>query len=132
MLAVDRCFAFRPDVVATVLDDGAILLDLQSKFFYELDATGWALAALFETGASVDDVLAQGRRWGAPREDEAAIYAMIETLIAENLISPGGPATAPLGIAAPGTWTRPTIQKQHEPLQQIMMSAFDPSVPLLE
>ena len=46
MLAIDQYYAFRPDVVATVLDDGAILLDLETKFFYELDATAWALASL--------------------------------------------------------------------------------------
>src|ERR1700691_3716121 len=30
----DRCWKLRPDVVATVLNDGAVLLDLQSNFFF--------------------------------------------------------------------------------------------------
>lgn len=132
MLAIDQYYAFRPDVVATVLDDGAILLDLETKFFYELDATAWALASLFETGASTDDVLAQSRQWGAPGADESAIRDVVETLVAEKLIVPSSEAPSTTAAAAPAAWTRPSIHKQEQPLQQIMMSAFDPSVPLLE
>jgi hypothetical protein len=126
----------RPDVVSTVLDDGAILLDLETKYFYELDAAGWALAAMFEEGSDLESVLAQSRSWGATSDDEPAIRNLIETLISENLIVPGDESTAAAigapAIDAPPKWTRPTIRKQEQPLQQIMMSAFDPSVPLLE
>lgn len=130
MLTVE-CYALRPDVVSTVLDDGAILLDLETKYFYELDAAGWALAAMFEEGCDLEHVLAQSRAWGATSDDEPAIRALVETLIAEKLIVPGSETSA-AAVDAPARWTRPTIRKQEQPLQQIMMSAFDPSVPLLE
>jgi hypothetical protein len=32
----------------------------------------------------------------------------------------------------PGPWAPPTLQKQAEPLQRVIVSAFDPSVPLAE
>jgi hypothetical protein len=132
MLTNEGCYAFRDDVVSTVLDDGAILLDLETKFFYELDATGWALAAMFENGASIQSVLERSREWGAPSGDEPAIRAVIDTLVAEKLIVPGSEAAVAPEVDAPAAWTSPSIIKQEQPLQQIMMSAFDPSVPLLE
>ncbi len=33
----EAAFRLRPDVVATVLDGGALLLDLESKYFYLLN-----------------------------------------------------------------------------------------------
>ena len=37
----------RPDVVATVLEDGAVLLDLETKYFYSVNPSGWAILQLF-------------------------------------------------------------------------------------
>jgi len=128
-----RC-EFRPDVVATVIDDGAVLLDLETKYFYRLNRTGWAIAQLFESGATPQDVHAYCRAAGATASDQASVSALIDTLLRDNLIevSDGPPQTSPSEQAVAIDWSPPTIEKQAEPLQRVIISAFDPSVPLVE
>lgn len=127
-------YVFRPDAVATVLEDGAVLLDLETKYFYRLNRTGWAIAQLFECGASLQDVLAHCQALGAPASEEAAITSVVEALANDNLIEASfSPADdPPNGPLSPVPWTAPTIEKQAEPLQRVIISAFDPSVPLVE
>lgn len=132
MITTGRCLAFRPDVVATLLDDGAVLLDLETKYFYELNRTGWDVASLFERGASEESVLEQCRAWGAPEADEDAIRAVIAALCNDGLVEGVLDAAAAPAPAASGAWVPPTIERQAEPLQKIIISAFDPSVPLVE
>jgi hypothetical protein len=129
-------FALRPDVVATLLDEGAVLLDLESKYFYRLNRTGWQIAQCFESGATLDEVKAYCRALGASPNDDAAIGAVLDVLTQDRLVeasvdaaadSPSVPAN---DAAAP--WSPPTIEKQAEPLQRVIISAFDPSVPLVE
>jgi len=127
-------YELRPDVVATMLEDGAVLLDLETKYFYRLNRTGWAITQLFESGASLHDVLARCQALGAPASDEASIVSVVEVLSRDNLVCAsestenGAPAAAASAIA----WIKPTIEKQAEPLQRVIVSAFDPSVPLVE
>jgi hypothetical protein len=122
----------RPDVVATVLSDGAVILDLRSKFFYSANPTGWAIAQMFETGATRAEVHAAGQRWGAGITDVPAINGVIDQMISEGLIEPvetPTPVTASVTVAA---WIPPALSKHREPLQRIMVSAFDPGMPLAE
>ena len=132
MITTGRCLAFRPDVVATLLDDGAVLLDLETKYFYELNRTGWDVASCFERGASEESVVEQCRAWGAPPEDDDAIRAVIAALRDDGLVEDVLDAATTPAPGASGPWTRPTIERQAEPLQKIIISAFDPSVPLVE
>jgi hypothetical protein len=122
----------RPDVVATVLDKGAVLLDLESKYFYSANAGAWAIIQMFENGAGFEQVSAQCRIWGASDEDMLAVQEVLETLQSERLLEeclpPHDQATTPSDIS----WSRPALEKHSEPLQKIMVSAFDPSIPLAE
>jgi hypothetical protein len=124
--------ALRPDVVATVLDDGAILLDLESKYFYALNASGWALVQLLESGATASDVERRSKEWGAPADGSVAgfiarlqEYGLLETC-------DGGGDLAAAVDDPPRPWMAPTVEQQAEPLQHVIVSAFDPSVPLAE
>ncbi len=127
-------FELRSDVVATVLEDGAVLLDLETKYFYRLNRTGWAIAQLFESGATMDEVWAYCRSLGAPSEDDAAVTALITVLSRDNLIEASRvPSSVSQGPDTPEQpWSTPTIERQAEPLQRVIISAFDPSVPLVE
>jgi hypothetical protein len=122
----------RPDVVGTVIEDGAVLLDLESNYFYEVNCTGWAILQMFEAGTTRDRALSQCQQWGAGPHDADALAAFLDTLITEKLVvaSEGPTATAEATLA--GTWSPPTIQKAPEALQRIMKSAFDPTLPLAE
>ena len=128
-----RRYALRPDVVATVLEDGAVLLDLESKYFYRLNASGWFIVQAFENGASLHEVLASCRVAGALPADEHHIDALMEALLHDRLIEETEDEEPLAERAAQlSRWTPPQIEKQSQPLQKVIISAFDPSVPLVE
>lgn len=131
--SLDRAaFALRPDVVATVLDDGAVLLDLETKYFYALNASGWSLAQLFESGATAADAERFARASGAAPDDGVRrfVTALVDYGLVEE-IAEGAEADVTV-VAAPARWSPPTVERQAEPLQQVIASAFDPSMPLAE
>jgi hypothetical protein len=129
--AITTGFALRPDVVATILDHGALLLDLDSKYFYLLNPSGWAVTQLFEDGASVDHALDRAKDWGASEGDLAGVRAMVEQMHSERLIEPAN-GIANVAGAAPVEWQPVSLERQAEPLQKVIVSAFDPSIPLAE
>jgi hypothetical protein len=119
----------RSTISVAALDDGAVLLDLESKYFYALNGSGWAIVQLFESNASVEQATQHARTWGAPGDDVAAF---LERLLAYDLLEPAAaPAVVPETTFS-GPWSVPTIERQAEPLQNVMVSAFDPSIPLAE
>jgi hypothetical protein len=122
--------SLRSTISAGVIDDGAVLLDLESKYFYVLNGTGWAVTRLFESGASVDDALRAARKWGAP--DDASVAAFIEQLKEFDFLEPAGSQETAEDAPWNGPWTAPTVERQAEPLQNVMVTAFDPSIPLAE
>ncbi len=124
-------FALRPDVVATILDHGALLLDLDSKYFYLLNPSGWAITQLFEDGASVDHALERARTWGATDADLDAVTAMVDHMQSERLIQPATVVANTAGTP-PTEWQPVSLERQAEPLQKVIVSAFDPSIPLAE
>ena len=122
----------RADVVATVLNEGAVILDLRSKFFFSANPTAWAIAQMFEMGATRAEVHAASRHWGAGPADAPMIDGLMDQMMAEGLVEPVAvAATAVAGIAV-SAWILPTLSKHQEPLQRIMVSAFDPGMPLAE
>jgi hypothetical protein len=124
-------YQLRADVVATVLDHGALLLDLDSKYFYLLNPSGWAVAQLFEDGATVDHVLERSRAWGASEGDLDGVRVQIRRMSAEGLLEP---AAMPINTVGEGVanWEPVSFERQPEPLQKVIVSAFDPSIPLAE
>ena len=64
--------------------------------------------------------------------DVASLETFFELLTSEDLVEPAPSAGWDERLAVPGEWANPVLQKHKEPLQRIMMSAFDPSVPLAE
>ncbi len=129
--AAGGAYVLRDDVVATVLDHGALLLDLDSKYFYLLNPSGWAVTQLFEDGATLDHAVSRAHTWGAPDSDLPGVRSTLVAMIAEHLLEP---ADAPANAAgeAPGTWEPVRFERQAEPLQKVIVSAFDPSIPLAE
>jgi hypothetical protein len=121
----------RSTVAPAVLDDGAVLLDLESKFFYELNRSGWAIASMFETGATSADVEHQCAAWGCDDLDEVRRFvSQLEEY--DLLVRSERPSAGWKPAAQRGPWTPPTIERQLEPLQNVIVSAFDPSIPLAE
>jgi hypothetical protein len=127
-VAATQMLTLRPTIAAAVLDDGAVLLDLTSKYFYSLNGSAWAIVQLFETGASAADAERQCAAWGG---DEAA--AFIAQLMRYDLLEAA--AAGAVTVEPPayhGPWIAPVIEQQAEPLERVIVSAFDPSIPLAE
>jgi hypothetical protein len=124
--------SLRPDVVATVLDDGAVLLDLETKYFFALNSSAWSIVQLFETGASMDDARTFAKAAGAPDDD--GVDRFLSLLCGYGLFEdvPGEAPALPAYDNTEVAWVTPTIERQAEPLQQVIVSAFDPSIPLAE
>ncbi|HET7813448.1 MAG TPA: PqqD family protein [Candidatus Baltobacteraceae bacterium] len=125
------CLALRPTVVATVIEHGAVLLDLDSKYFYSLNESAWALVQCCEAGAASIDAMTQcAAAWGGS-EDE--VHAFVGELQTFDLIdeAPAPSSTVP-EISFDTLWTVPKIERHADPLQTIVTSAFDPSIPLAE
>jgi hypothetical protein len=122
----------RPDVVVTTLENEAVLLDLATKFFYSVNGSGWAVVQLFECGSTMDDVRSRCRAWGLSEEAvEGEVCGFVDRLVDEGLLTAG--ERLPAGdVACPQPWSAPTLEKHKEPLQKIMISAFDPTLPLAE
>jgi len=122
--------ALRADVVATVLEDGAVLLDLQTKYFYALNGSAWAILQRFEAGATVAEVEAFARSCGAPDDD--GVRSFVAAVRAYDLLEAADSAADAEPMPPPRIWNAPTVERQAEPLQRVLVSAFDPSIPLSE
>lgn len=125
------CIALRPTVVATVIEHGAVLLDLDSKYFYSLNESAWALVQCCETGAaSVDSMTARAQTWGGNADD---VQTLVHRLHEFELIDEAPePSTCTADVEFDTAWTQPAVERHADPLQTIVTSAFDPSIPLAE
>ncbi len=130
--SVNEMLVLRPDVVATVIEEGAVLLDLETKYFYSVNHSGWAILQLFESGTTRTDAEAQCKKWGAPANDSDAIAKFLDLIIADNLLTTTDYPASDVPIELPEGWSSPTVEKSQEPLQRIMKSPFDPTLPLAE
>ncbi|HEY9181404.1 MAG TPA: PqqD family protein [Candidatus Baltobacteraceae bacterium] len=121
----------RPTLVATVVEDGAVLLDLDSKYFFAANKPAWAILQMVETGsASRAQIIRQCAAWGAP--DDGAVDMFLDELCEQGILESGDDGGAPEAVAFEGAWCAPAVTRQAEPLQSVVTSAFDPSIPLAE
>jgi len=126
----EKTYTLRSSVIATVVEDGAVLLDLQTKYFYQLNRSAWAIVQLFETAAaSREQIEAQCRAWGAT--DMTGVAQLLQLLESEALVEAGTPQTVDVP-SYHGAWEAPVMARQAEPLQRLVSTAFDPSIPLAE
>jgi hypothetical protein len=125
----EQAYILRADVVATVMGEGAVLLDLRTKYFYSANKTAWAILSALEAGAELDSL---AKTCGERTQDATSLESFFGFLISEDLVERATAAGWDHQLVAPGEWVKPALEKHKEPLQRIMMSAFDPSVPLAE
>jgi hypothetical protein len=75
------------------------------------------------------DALSSSTQWGAP-EDQ--VLGCIGRLIEEGLLTESQEDPCPCSESFEGAWVEPLVEKHKEPLHKVMVSAFDPSLPLAE
>jgi hypothetical protein len=143
-----------PSVVCTVLDEGGVLLHLDTKYYYSLNRTGMAVWSALEAGAA--DAGALARAAGIDANDPSAqdtLRSFLAELESASLVEAGAASSGP-GEASPGAGLvvldaivaagnghaaaiapageAPRLVRHDIPLNQILSNPFDPSVPLAE
>jgi hypothetical protein len=79
-----------PSVVCTELDDGAVLLNLDTKYYYSLNETGlriWQIMEELHSPAEISGRLANEYKVDAERA-KASVFNLIKQLEKEGLIIP--------------------------------------------
>jgi len=128
---MEQPLILRADVVVTNLEHETILLDLESKYFYSLNPAGWVIVELFEDGATrarVEEICSQQ----VGEEGMGQVRPFLDELIGERLVEPSDETSVGPLSELSGSAEGPTLEKHREPLQKIMISAFDPTLPLAE
>jgi hypothetical protein len=128
-----------PEVVATELEEGAVLLNMATSFYYSLNEPGaeiWRGVGAAEEPAALAERLSARFEVEAARAVEAAASFVAE-LEREGLVVEGdGAPTSASRPSAPADgrqpFSDPELVKHDEPLHEVSMSPFDPQLPLAE
>jgi hypothetical protein len=129
--------ARNPQVVCTVVEDGAVLLNMETRLYYSLNEAALDLWNLVDP-AGTPERLAQLITDDFDVEEgtaEATAERFCAELERERLIGPAEedapPAAVPTG-AKKGPLSDPEVVKHDEPLHEVATSPFDPQLPLAE
>jgi len=141
--------ARHPEVVYTDLKDGAVLLHLETKFYYSLTDVGQSVWLLLDSTESLEELMQKLMAEYEAEEGHAkgGVSKFLQELEREQLVYPqpsGKGARAPderarEGSAGAGTpsptkrpFSEPELIKHDEPLHEVVMNPFDPQLPLAE
>jgi coenzyme PQQ synthesis protein D (PqqD) len=135
-------FEWNPEVVCTELEEGAVLLNMETRLYYSLNPTGLELFRILARGADETE-LARGveSRFDVSGEQaSAAASEFLARLAAEGLVTAGTAATGSGGLtssesgpsSARRPFTPPELVRHDEPLHDVSTSPFDPQLPLAE
>jgi hypothetical protein len=123
-----------PDVLFSDLGEGGILFDLNSKQYFSLNRSAAEIWNYLDAGGSLAQLEAElASRGGASQaESEGGLREFAEFLTAHRLVEVGAAeGSAPLPSIL-GAWERPRIEQHGNPLSDVILSPFDPTVPIPE
>ncbi len=136
--------AKHPEVVCTELEDGAVLLNLETRLYYSLDSVGltiWNLIDSVQDPEELVDRLMQEYEAGE-ESPQLLVGSFLDELRSERLMVAGdgeketvAPASRPPErrlTAAKRPLTPPRLLKHDEPLHEVPLHPFDPQLPLAE
>jgi hypothetical protein len=130
-----------PEVVVTELEDGAVLLNMESRLYYSLNNSGLEIWRLLDSPIEAEDVV---KRLAARVELDNAqaagtVSAFLRELENERLVTSadgnesGRTTQAPPAASGQrGPFTQPELIRHDEPLHEVRVSPFDPQLPLAE
>ncbi|MFQ5893808.1 MAG: PqqD family protein [Nitrospinota bacterium] len=133
-----------PEVVYTDLEEGAVLLHLETRFYYSLNEGGQAIWRLLDSADSLDDLLQKLMAQYELEEQQAKdrVSKFLQELEHEQLAVPhrgeredrphDGSAGAPNPSQEKRPFVDPELIKHDEPLHEVVMNPFDPQLPLAE
>jgi Coenzyme PQQ synthesis protein D (PqqD) len=128
-----------PEVVTTELEEGAVLLNMATGFYYSLNPSGaeiWRRLDVDPRAEELTELLRQ-RFQVEPERAATAASSFVAALAREGLVAQrdDSPAPADPTPAAPGErrpFAEPELVKHDEPMHEVSMSPFDPQLPLAE
>ncbi len=137
--------ARNPDVVCTELQDGAVLLNMESHLYYSLNDTGLEIWNLLDGSRSPAEI-AEGLtrsfhiEHAAAQEVASRFIAQLERERLAVASSGSQPAASETSAAPPSAkegdrgqkFADPQLIKHDEPLHEVPSSPFDPQLPLAE
>jgi Coenzyme PQQ synthesis protein D (PqqD) len=136
--------ARNPEVVTTELEDGAVLLNMETRLYYSLNQAGLEIWGLLEAATGPDDLAKLLTRAFALEEERARAAAsrFVGELERERLVlasdRAGEEAPTNAGGSAGGEgvtrrpFAEPELVRHDEPLHELSASPFDPQLPLAE
>jgi hypothetical protein len=121
-------------VVASDLLDGGVLFDLNTKQYYQLNPSGFLVWRTLEAGADLAEAEA---RWLRNRNesgrDPLGLRSFVSALATFGLVEEGAGLRSGDPLAEPpGAWEAPRIEPHGSPLSEVILSPFDPTVPIPE
>jgi hypothetical protein len=134
-----------PEVVETVLEDGAVLLNLKTKFYYSLNSVGYTIWQLLDAAGNPEDLLQRVMAEYKSEDGQIAksVPNFIKELEREQLLiqrdydgADGLPNKESVEAEVSSLEKRPFIEpeliKHDEPLHDVVLNPFDPQLPLAE
>jgi hypothetical protein len=129
--------AKNPEVVSTELEDGAVLLNMQTRLYYSLNDAG--LEIWRRIGAASSEQELSGNLSGLFNADEERVREAVGRFIPE--LEREGLVIESADEHATSAWPQangkkkledPELVKHDEPLHEVPTSPFDPQLPLAE
>jgi hypothetical protein len=129
-----------PEVECSELEDGAVLLNMETRLYYSLNQTGLELWNAIDAAEGPEQVAR--RLTGAFEIEERAALGAVSRFVGELqreglvVASDGAPAApTPEAVEEGGprrAFQEPQLIKHDEPLHEVVPSPFDPQLPLAE
>lgn len=132
------------EVVYTNLEDGAVLLHLETRFYYSLNEVGQAIWRLLDSAESLEDLLQKlvAEYEVGTQQATESVSKFLQELESEQLTIPyqkamdershEGSIKAPIPSQQKKPFVKPELIKHDEPLHEVVMNPFDPQLPLAE
>jgi hypothetical protein len=123
-----------PDVLFSDLGEGGILFDLNTKQYFSLSPSAATAWNYLDAGGSLAELEA-GLAAHTPSGDGTDPYGLrsFAALLSQHRLveagQPAGPAPLP---TVPAVWERPRAEEHGNPLSEVILSPFDPTVPIPE
>jgi hypothetical protein len=135
------------EVVETVLEDGAVLLNLRTRFYYSLNKVGYMIWQLLDMAKSPEDLFHRvtAEYQAEHNQVKESVSNFLKELEREQLVTihedgtekhhhqeTQGSASTDTYSAEKKPFTQPELIKHDEPLHEVVQNPFDPQLPLAE
>jgi hypothetical protein len=136
-----------PEVVETVLEDGAVLLNLKTRFYYSLNKVGYRIWQLLDVAESSEDLSQKvvSEYQAEDKQVKENVSDFIKELEREKLVTPHEDGmnrqtqqeaqehdSNASQSSEKEPFSKPELIKHDEPLHEVVQNPFDPQLPLAE